>query len=159
MQCPHCNTQFFPPTPTDSENAGDETSRADSDDEAELSELRIRQLVTLRRSAYRTRTYYIVGVVASGLLFVLLVKFVVQSVMLSHHWAFRDSAASLFAIGALFGVFKFRQFVAKTQREIDEALAERERQEAEAAKVEPDLSSLSDGSQRARNLEQMQDGE
>ena len=156
LQCSHCGTQFFPPAPQDSQEEEAESSSTETDDEAELSELRIRQLVTLRRSAYRTRTYFIVGVVACTLLCVMLVKYVYQSVRLSHHWELRDSTGSLFAVAALIGAFKFAHHVSRTQREIDDALREREREEAEAAKVEPDLSTLSDGSQHWKHLEQIQ---
>jgi hypothetical protein len=59
------------------------------------------------------------------------------------------------AIAALIGAGKFGAQVVEVQRGINNDIRNRELEEMEAAKREPDLSSLSDGSQHARNLESM----
>src|ERR1700733_2823634 len=57
IECEKCGTQFFPPAvEDDSDDSGDDSDEEDPT-EAELSELRIRQLITLQRTAYRTRSY------------------------------------------------------------------------------------------------------
>ena len=65
VECPACGAQFFATTdPVDIE--ADARAEADAEAarerrEAELSELHVRQVSTLRRSLIRTRSYFMVG--------------------------------------------------------------------------------------------------
>ncbi len=65
VECPACGTQFFAATnPDDIEADARAEAEADADRdrrEAELSELHVRQVSTLRRSMIRTRSYFITG--------------------------------------------------------------------------------------------------
>ena len=157
LQCPQCKTQFFPPTAEDADDtsADDEKGDEELDEEAELDALRIRQLSTLRRTAYRTRTYLIVGTAGCLFIAIQLLIFAVQSTREHHHWGRWPSGCVVFALASLIGAVKFAQRVAAVQRGINADLRARELEEQEAARHVPDLSTLSDGSHHAKNLEKM----
>jgi hypothetical protein len=113
------------------------------DREHELDGLRIRQLSALRRSAYRTRSFAIIVAVAC----------LVVAIQLTVN-AFAAAAATyraLFAalaVLALFGAIHFARRVAALQREL--------RTPPSMPPVPPggpDFSTLSDGSQQWKNLE------
>lgn len=161
-QCPACGTQFFPPALDDVDLAdatetGGETE-ASAQSESELEALRIRHFSVLRRSAYRTRSYFIVGVVACLILAIQLVIWVVGDIRHGAGWRGRPIIYLLTAGAALVGAFEFWLHVARVQRAIDAEVAARALEELEAARHEPDFSMLSDGSHHARNLELMTGG-
>lgn len=156
IQCPHCNTQFFAPQPDiEEESDVQEPTEENAHTEAELSELRIRQFSTLRRAAYRTRSYFIVGTLGCLGLAIQLIISAVESARFHHQWGRGSISDLLFAAAAFIGVFFFGRHALEVQRGINASLREREREEAEAARNEPDFSLLSDGSQHAQNLHRM----
>ncbi|HWE01813.1 MAG TPA: hypothetical protein VG326_05335 [Tepidisphaeraceae bacterium] len=157
LQCPNCGTQFFPPVSEEESDASRDEAKAEHDTEAELSELRIRQLSTLRRTAYRTRSYLVVGTLGCLGFAIQLLIFTFHDVRERHHWGPSPIAYLLFAVAGLIGSYKFAVRVVEIQLAIKADLRARELEEQEAAKHEPDLSTLSDGSQHARNLERMFD--
>ena len=120
-----------------------------------MSELRIRQLSTLGRTAYRTRSYLVVGTLACFGFAIQLAIVATDDARYLHHWGRGPIAYLLFAAAGLIGSFKFAARVMEVQRGINADLRARELEEQEAAKHPPDLSTLSDGSQHARNLERM----
>jgi hypothetical protein len=154
LQCPQCGTQFFRPVAEDAQEKP-QAATEPADNEADLNEVRIRQLSALRRTAYRTRSYYIVGVVGCLGLMVKLIQAACETVKTQHRWTAVNTLSALFALASLAGAIHFLGRVIKIQREINADIAAREQQEREAASHEPDLSSLSDGSQRAQNLHRM----
>jgi hypothetical protein len=160
--CPHCGGQFFPPTEDTAEDAEDDASdgnaRGSAASDEELRELRIRQFSTLRRTAYRTRSYFIVGTSACLIVAIQLMIRGAQTLRLVG-WHGRPIGYFLAAAACLIGMVEFAIRVARVQRGINADLRAREQEEIEAAKQEPDFAPLSDGSQQARNLEQMFDGE
>ncbi|HWE98130.1 MAG TPA: hypothetical protein VG269_29565 [Tepidisphaeraceae bacterium] len=161
LVCPYCGGQFFPPAEDgaeDADDASDGDARGSAAREEELLELRIRQFSTLRRTAYRTRSYFIVGTSAC---LIVAIQLMIRGVQALHvvGWRGRPIGYFLAAGACLVGMVEFAIRVARVQRGINADLRAREQEEIEAAKQEPDFTPLSDGSQQARNLEQMFDGE
>jgi len=158
IQCPACSEQFFRPH---DEDAADSQSQSDDEEvespparEEELRELRIRQFSTLRRTAYRTRSYFIVGTVGCLMTAVQTIDWGIRA-LYAPHWRLLAILWLFIAAAALLGTAGFARRVARIQREINSDLRARETQELEAARNEPDFSLLSDGSQHIRNLEQV----
>jgi hypothetical protein len=155
IECPHCATQFFPPVIEDDADKSADDSKEEDVTEAELSELRIRQLITLQRTAYRTRSYLVVGTLGCLGFAVQLGIFAFQVARANHRWGSAPIAYLLFAGAGLIGSYKFGVRVMEVQRGINADARARELEEQEAARHEPDLSTLSDGSHHARNLASM----
>ena len=147
FQCPRCGRQFFAAAvedvPEESETL-DSTSGSHPDEP--LSELRIKQVSGLRRAAYRSRSWVII---AAGVCLVAGLKLLLTSITdiragrRAMPIGYGLAAVALFMIGG----HLVRRAVAMTRR-IQEA---RQPDPAEP----PDLSTLSDGSQRWKSLEDM----
>ena len=147
LQCPHCGLQFFAAT------ADDDAHEAETLDyysaqhpEEPLSEVRIRQISGLRRAAYRSRSWVII---AAGVCLVAGVKLVITMVLdirgglRARPIRYGLAAVALFMICA----YLVRQAIEMTRR-IRQARQPEPREP-------PDFSSLSDGSQRWKNLEDL----
>jgi hypothetical protein len=158
LQCPACAAQFFAPDTSVRED-GDEQRESDQPDEGheaalkrqeDLHYLRIRQAVlTERRALARTRTWYIVGTagfaVAAVQMLVLAYKYVYVS---GAGWRLRPIGYVFAALtAALAAVIWFRRI-----RAINEDLR---RPVLDEPTTPPDFSTLSDGSERWKNLEAM----
>jgi hypothetical protein len=159
-ECPSCRCQFFVPSSEDavggpSPDDANEASGEQGDAETELSELHIRQLIILRRSAFRTRTYLFVG--TCGCLFITIQLLILagQNIYRNHHVGRFDISFFFFAIAAFMGAVPLGKKTLALHRQIQADDRARAAAEAEADKNPPDLSTLSDGSQHARNLERM----
>ncbi|MDB5171324.1 MAG: hypothetical protein JWN51_97 [Phycisphaerales bacterium] len=157
LVCPHCGSQFFPPAPDEADESGEDNSdspKRNAHHEEELRELRIRQFSTLRRTAYRTRSYFVIGTAAC---LIVAIQLMIRGVQALHlvGWRGRPIGYFLAAGACLVGMVEFGIRVARVQRGINADLRARELEEIEAASREPDFTPLSDGSQQARNLEQM----
>ncbi len=115
--------------------------------EDELSALRIRQLSALRRGAYRTRSYWIIAACA---LFVVSIKLVAMTIRHVRHfgWQPRPIGYLIAMAAALIAAGHFVARIIELNHEVSQsALTEPDE--------EPDFSTLSDGSQQWKNLEQM----
>jgi hypothetical protein len=157
-QCENCGTQFFvvePEAPRELSEEEQAIEEVKESQEQELSALKIRQRVALRRVAYRTRSYFIIGTCACLFLALMLAMALGKDLRDQHHWSFGATVYCLLIFTALNGAARFAARWVQSQREITAELKARELEEAEAARHEPDLSALSDGSQHARNLERM----
>jgi hypothetical protein len=123
------------------------TEEPTTDTEAELSGLRIRQIAALRRGAYRARSYCIVAFVA---LLVAGIKLIILTARHVHHdgWGWRPIAYSVVAVVALATAVHFAGKIAEITRELSQPI------QTDPA-TPPDFSTLSDGSQHARNLEEI----
>jgi len=154
LQCPACGEQFFPPETPEVPSESTESAEPKPSSEEELSGMRIRQISVMRRAAYRTRSYYIIGLGACVVIAIQLCLMIVRSIR-EEHLHFRTSslfaftAYCLFLIGAIAGGFFFARRLLELQQEIRQSL-----QKEPAA--QPDFSSLQDGTQHIRELEQMQ---
>src|SRR5665213_3683150 len=155
IECAKCGTQFFPPAVEDDSDDSDDDSDEEDPTEAELSELRIRQLITLQRTAYRTRSYLIVGTLGCLGFAIQLTIFAVHSLRDNHRLKSSSIACLFFAMAGIIGSYKFAMRVREVQRGINADARARALEEEEVARHPPDLSTLSDGSHHARNLERM----
>jgi predicted nucleic acid-binding Zn-ribbon protein len=154
LQCPACGEQFFPPEPADEPIENTKSPELKAPSEEELSGMRIRQISVMRRAAYRTRSYYIIGLGACAVITIELCLMIVRSIRETHlHFRtsslFAFTAYCLFLVGAIAGGFFFARRLIELQQEIRQSL-----QKEPAA--QPDFSSLQDGTQHIRELEQMQ---
>lgn len=150
LECPACHAQFFVSQPDESAELDEdeaEAARARSAKEDELNAVKIRQLSALRRGAYRSRSYCII---ASGALVVCAIKLVAMTIRHVRYigWQARPIGYLLAAVAAGIAAGHFVARIAELNRELRQsALSEPE--------SPPDFSTLSDGSQQWKNLEQM----
>jgi hypothetical protein len=129
-----------------------DTPDARTDDFAdELDGLRIRQLTALRRGAIRARSYALIGAAAC---FVGAIQLVVLTVRHVRAWGFglQPVGYILFAIVALMLCGYAARRARQLQKEIDTPIPL-----PPAPPDGPDFSTLSDGSQHWKNLENVQD--
>ena len=149
LQCPACGEQFFAAANESSEQVthdDDAGSRAElvKTREQELNELRIKRVANLRRGAYRMQSWYIIGIAAclvgAAELLIMAVKDVRRG------WWIVPAGYCLAAAGAVAASVRLMRKLARLRREIRESRLP----EPTAA---PDFSTLSDGSQLWKGLE------
>lgn len=119
----------------------------DAERDQHLDSLRIRQATVLRRSIYRSRAYAVVAAVACAAASAQCGWLAVRHVRWLG-WDARAVAFIVLMIGAIFGTVFFARRAAALSREAAAAVLP----EPDAL---PDFSTLSDGSQRARNLDEV----
>lgn len=113
-----------------------------------MTAIRVRQLSAERRGAYRTRSYCVIGL---GLCLVAAVQLTIMAVrhVRAAGWEWRPLGYLCGVAAAMMaGLFLLRQVAALNRELRQPALADPE--------APPDFSTLSDGSQRWKNLEDMQ---
>jgi hypothetical protein len=151
LDCPACEERFLIPAldgstdlPTDPEpTEAEHAARAQS----ELDGLRMRHMVVTRRTAIRSRTYAILGAALCVMGAVKLVMMTVQDIRAAG-WGRWPAAFMIGAIACCCGMAYFLGRAAHWQRESRaEKMPEPE--------TPPDFSTLSDGSQYAKNLENL----
>jgi hypothetical protein len=143
--CPQCGTLTVIPAVGEVASVDDSPPAQDREDE--LSGLRIRQLATARRAAYRSRSHCVVGALVCVVAVVQLTWNGIRSLLASGFGA-RPIAYLLVAGIAVWGaVFFFRKAM-----ELDR---EAKRSDLPAATGEPDFTPLSDGSQQWKNLDEV----
>jgi hypothetical protein len=141
LHCDHCGNDFFL-----EHEATDGLEAPQHPPEHELDALRIRQRMTMVRSAYRSRSYAIIAAVTCVVL-------AVQSVLSAIHRVRIHSLplAALYVLFAIVGaygtVFFFRKAIALHR--------DARRTSLEQPVAAPDFTTLGDGSQRVRNLEEI----
>jgi hypothetical protein len=114
----------------------------------QLNADRIRQLTRLRRATIRSRSWCLIGAIVGFVAAAELVFKIVQNFRYGHGWGFLTAAFVFCAIASgLIAVLFFRRYV-ELHREIQTPIL---RDPA----TPPDFSTLSDGSQRWKNLEEM----
>jgi hypothetical protein len=144
--CPYCNTQF---SPEEQDNeAADELLRKQDEErrETELSSLRIRAVSTERRAIVRTRSYWTVLLLALCIIPIKLVMIAVAS--------FRGHAR-IEAVGYLLMAAACLWSIHWPVRHMRTLSAELRKPILEEPTEPPDFSTLNDGSQRWKNLEQL----
>ena len=154
LQCPQCGTQFFLPESNDPDDAvldyAPPGSPIPTPDIAthDLDALRIRHISTLRRGAYRNRSY---GIITAGVLIVGAIELVLMAIDFVRHigWRARPISYLCFAAAALLGAGFFAYRIIELTQEI-------RRSALQEPETPPDFSTLSDGSQQVQALEQMQ---
>lgn len=150
--CSSCSAQFFRSSEPDADTDSVEHASADDESshdrrESELNAIRIRQLSALRRGAYRSRSYCIIAAVT---LMVAAVKLALMTVQHVRHAGLqaRPLAYVFGIIAASIGFSFFAQRIHEFNHELSQPTLPEPTEP-------PDFSTLSDGSQRWRNLEQM----
>lgn len=142
VACPLCGNEFSIPA-ADSDSAD---STAVLDDHLDSS--RIRQFSQIRRSTYRSRSYAIIAAAACCVVVAQLGVMLIRE-LLATGWGIWPIAYILGAAVAVYGAWRFIGRAMELNREMSRSLMETKHA------VEPDFSHLSDGSQRAGNLEQI----
>ena len=118
------------------------------EEEDHLDALRVRQLSAVRRGAYRTRSYCVIGLGACAVASVQLAVMAIRHVRAAG-WEWRPLGYLCGVAAAMMAASFLLRQVAALNRELRQpALTEPE--------APPDFSTLSDGSQRWKNLEDMQ---
>lgn len=141
LHCTQCGNDFF----IDHESE-DEVTTSEHPPEHELDATRIRQRMTMVRTAYRSRSYAIIAAVTSAVL-------AAQSI-LSAMSRFRVHSLPLallyvlFAIAGAYGALFFSRKAVALHREARQSSLDN-------PPASPDFTSLGDGSQRVRNLEEI----
>jgi hypothetical protein len=120
----------------------------DQPDEADLSGMRIRQVSALRRGAYRTRSWLLIGAIACGAGAAQLIFLAVRAHRNGHGTVLTGDL--LVAFVALLAAPYFLRRAMQVNREIRQSAIEE-------PSTPPDFSTLSDGSQRWTNLQAMTD--
>lgn len=172
-QCPHCGQIVSPQDPTQpivncprcgqAFSIGDEqavATSADADEEADararaeiearreadLSEVRIRQVAGLRRGAYRSRSWLLIGAFTCVVAIAQLIHLTIRDWRLGMRLAVAIWLVLLVAVGCV--LFYFARRIRAFNQEIRQT-------KLPEPTTPPDFSTLSDGSQRWRNLEQL----
>ena len=140
LHCPRCDKHFRTPDAVDDAPAPEPDDRAD-----ELSALRIRQLSAAKRAAYRSRSYCVIAAVVCV---VAIVQLVWNGVLLLRGggWTSRPVSYFLFAILAAWGVGYFVRHATAFHREA-------QRSALPEPTTPPDFSTLGDGSEQWKKLE------
>lgn len=163
LACPHCGQPFAPPDHPVSTvlcpNCGGEVSLHDEDEgeqkaapnrDDELSGIRIRQLVVMRRSAVRARSYCLIAVITC------VVGVVQLAINAIYGWRARGAGAFLawlqaaLALVCVSGAVFFSRKLLTYHREL-------QKRPLDELDTPPDFTTLSDGSQHWQALERMQD--
>jgi predicted RNA-binding Zn-ribbon protein involved in translation (DUF1610 family) len=138
--CPHCGAMLV----VDDEV---EDSQDQQFSEQELEEINIRRIVRERRAMIRTRSYYLVGLVACA---VMALQFAINAGMLIRDRGFSRRATMwllLIVAAVILGLDMLKR--------IRTVNAEMAKPLLEEPKAPPDFTALSDGSQHAKNLEKL----
>jgi hypothetical protein len=127
----------------------DDTAEAVAAEPADqLNSVRIQQLTTLRRGAIRSRSWYLIGTIVAYVAAIELVFKTVQYIRYEHNWGLWPSIFVLGAIGSgTAGRFFLRRCI-QFHREIQMPMLD-------DPATPPDFSTLGDGSQQWKNLEEM----
>jgi hypothetical protein len=115
----------------------------------ELDGLRIRQLTALRRGAIRARSWCLITAVVCIVGTVQLLINTVQIMSRNHSWTWRATAYLLVAIGGCIAAIISLRRAQILKREIDKPLLD-------DPSTPPDFSTLSDGTQRWKSLENIE---
>jgi len=158
LKCPHCGGEFFA-TAVESDEDREEIQRLELEQrvrEDRLVDLKRNKVLLERRSLYRTRTYFIIGMV-------LFISWAMQLTFYSARRAIIEgeglSLRVCLYLAAIVVMIFFAYLCLRKILSINAELAEPVQHEPTAP---PDFSTLSDGSQRldeaARNLERLGGG-
>jgi hypothetical protein len=144
--CPHCSGLTVIPAAADVESEREIAPAGTFEDrEDELSGLRIRQLATEKRAAYRSRSYCVIAAVGCVVATVQLAWYGIATL---HTSGFRLAAIAylLVAVSALYGAAYFFRKAMVFDREAKRSVLPETTQE-------PDFSTLGDGSEQWKKLE------
>jgi hypothetical protein len=126
----------------------EEPPQESADDRAdELDGMRIRQLATLRRAAYRSRSHTVIAMLVCAVAVVQSMTLLVRH-LVNYGVGPWVPAYAIFAIASIYGAIFFMRRAVALNRELHQVQIDR-------PTTPPDFSTLSDGSQRWKNLEDL----
>ena len=144
--CPHCGIAFVVPHAESGVLDYHDGKAEEQRREAELDMMRIRQLTTARRAAIRARTYLLVGCVIFATAAINLVIEAVQRLRYEKVWDARTFSFIAFSAACFMIAYYFMSRMLEISKELG-------RSAIEDPVTPPDFSTLSDGTQTARDLE------
>jgi hypothetical protein len=149
ITCPYCGGEFAIPRAEPEEQEDSEARRRDEEArEAELDGMKIKQIAAGRRAAIRARSYFwvamggCIGVVGE------LIHTTYQRIAYEHKWDAGTLGFVAGAIAALYGATHFYRHAKAISDELKQPLLR-------DPQTPPDFSTLSDGTQRWKNLDEM----
>ncbi len=148
--CPHCGMQFavvVQPAATD-DPAELEARQRQQAGEDELSELRIKQLSRHRRAMIRSRSHVLVGFLVCLAACAKLIQMGVRELYRVHRINFRSVGMLVFAAAAIIPAMYFLRRTRQFSSDLKKPLLQ-------DPPTPPDFSTLQDGSQHSKNLENM----
>ncbi len=176
VECGNCGAHFIIPSDQGSvdppEYFGPSDEEKNANAASELNSLRMRHIIVTRRSAIRSRTYCIVGAASCLMGTVKLIMMIVTDVKTAG-WHLPQYAYAIFVAASLYGAGFLARRAAYWQRESRAPLFPQDKcpqcggdlrgatqicpkcGEPVPHDQPPDFSTLSDGSQHARNLENL----
>lgn len=150
VRCPACGTQIeLVAIPSVELGEEEQAPEPPPDPNAALNALRVRQIAALRRGSYRTRSYCFVAAAALAVVAVQLVFMGIGSYRDSRGQLVWPAIYAAFALLALWGCGHFAARVLRLTNELRESPTAA----LPPPEHEPDFSTLSDGSQQWKNLE------
>ena len=156
VECGNCGTHFVIPSDQGSVDPPEDFGPSDEEKNAnaanELSSLRMRHIIVTRRAAIRSRTYCIVGAALCLMGAVKLVMMIVTDVKIAG-WHLLHYGYAICVAASVLGAGILAKRAAWWQRESRAPLFPPDN--ATSSDQPPDFSTLSDGSQHARNLENL----
>ncbi len=149
ITCPYCGGEFAVPRAEPEEQDEAEARRRDEEArEAELDGMKIKQISAGRRAAIRARTYLWVGIGGCIAIIGELIHKTYQRITYEHRWDLKAFAFVVGAIAALYGTGYFYRHAAAIGEELKQPLLK-------DPETPPDFSTLSDGTQRWKDLEDL----
>src|SRR5258706_3355424 len=148
ITCPDCGESFAIPA-TDAQDDDEARAVAARARDAELDGMRIRQLSLARRAAIRARTYLLIAAIGCVVGAEELIRKIFVAARYGKAWGWRTFAFGTIAIVALTAARRFWMQFVSIGRELNRPLLQ---DPAEP----PGFSSLSDGSQKGKELHDMQ---
>lgn len=143
--CPHCGALYIIDDVTDP--SPDQPAPESPHDQLQRDHLRIGQIIRIRRSLIRTRGWCITAAIACLVLAAQQIAWLIAA--LAHApWTSQQSARLSFAIILVAVAMLLRQRIIHLSSEL-------QRKSLPEPTTPPDFSSLCDGSQHARNLENL----
>lgn len=151
--CPYCNHPFFASHELADQEIVDDTEDAPvqipAGEQPELDSTRIHQIAAERRAAYRVRSYYIIGLIASVVIALQLILTVIDNLRQGVLNPKTAGYACFFIVMLMTGWFCYRKIREYRQQSIPGFPVQHE------TIPEPDFSKLGDGSERWKKLDEM----
>ena len=148
VRCPYCNTDFFASQEQSQLAVVDDTANAfaELDRQEAFDKLRIQKYTALRMSAIRARSWWIIGLCLSIVVFLDMLAKVAIYVAMVHRWGWWPTMDLLLAIGAAMCARHAKKRTADFKHEIDHSAIPE-------PTTPPDFSTLNDGRDRWKHLE------
>jgi hypothetical protein len=148
VRCPYCNTDFFASAEQSHEPVVDDTSseQLEQDRANAFDKMRIRNYMALRMSAVRVRSWWLIGFWTASLLMLDMAGRIAMYLVYFHRWGWSPTINLLIATGEFLFARHCRKRAAELKKEIDHS-------SIPEPTTPPDFSTLNDGTDRWKDLE------